>query len=517
MGGVGPPLGHAPHGPNVEAMNVGLSDKAAAGVLWTTAQKWAVRLSGFATIAVLSRLLAPADFGVIAVATAVMPLLYLLADLGFSTYVVQAEKVDQRILSTAFWYSALAGGLLAAALLLAAPFIGAIFRLPDVVSVLYALAPVVMLVALASVPMAVLKRRLAFRALAVQSMVASIVGQVAAVALAVAGAGVWALVWQLLVVQAIVLAWAWFASAWRPTRHFDRLEFLTMTRFGGNVVGTEIIALSRLWAETAIVSVVLGPSGLGFLNIAQRLIQVAQDLTASAIVPVSTVVFARIRADVGRLGSGYLRASELTYAVIIPVMVLVSVAAPQIVPILFGGQWSASVLPAQLLAVAGILSVGASVDQGLFYGAGRPGRWFAYATAIDALTVAATALLVRFGLPGVCFGFIGVAFVATLVRWFVTARIIDLSVAEVALPFWRMSLAGTLCAGTGILVSSVLERIGPVPPWAAVVAIGLAISGPYVAMVRMLAPRTFAEIAALVRQRLLPLSRRQTKVKEVNA
>ncbi|MGO4383800.1 lipopolysaccharide biosynthesis protein [Specibacter sp. RAF43] len=493
-----------------------LRDKAAAGVLWTTAQKWAVRLSGFVTIAVLSRLLVPADFGVIAVATAVMPLLYLLADLGFSTYVVQAERVDQRILSTAFWYSTLAGGLLAGVLVLIAPFIGAIFRLADVVPVLYALAPVVMLVALASVPMAVLKRRLAFRALAVQSMVASVVGQVVAVALALAGMGVWALVWQLLVVQAITLGWAWAASAWRPTAQFDRREFVAMTRFGGNVVGTEVIALSRLWAETAIVSVALGPAGLGFLNIAQRLIQVAQDLTASAIVPVSTVVFARIRSDVGRLGSGYLRASELTYAAIVPVMVFVSVAAAQIVPLVFGGQWSESVLPAQLLAVAGILTIGASVDQGLFYGAGRPGRWFAYATAIDALTVAATVLLVRFGLPGICVGFIAVAFLATIVRWVLTARIVHLPLAVVALPFWRMALAGMLSAALGMVVVVALESTA-VPTIVVVAVTGLAVAGPYVALVRLVAPRTFAEVLALIRQRLPLRSRHQPQPTEVIA
>lgn len=496
---------------------MGLSGKAAAGVLWTTAQKWAVRLGGFVTIAVLSRLLAPADFGVIAVAMAVMPLLYLLADLGFSTYVVQAESVDQRGLSTAFWYSALSGGLLAGLLVLAAPVVGGIFQLPDVVPVLNALAPVVLLVALGSVPMALLKRRLAFRALAVQSMAASVVGQVVAVAMALAGAGVWALVWQLLVVQVITLAWVWAASRWRPTAQFDRVEFLAMLRFGGNVVGTELVALGRLWTETAIVSIALGPVGLGFLNIAQRLIQVAQDLTASAVVPVSTVVFARIRTDIQRLGSGYLRASGLVYAATFPVMLLISVAAPYIVPLVFGGQWSASILPAQLLAIAGILTIGASVDQGLFYGAGRPGRWFVYATCIDALTVAATLALIGFGLPAVCAGFILVAFIATVVRWLLTARIVQLSFFSVSGPFWRMSLAGGISAAAGLGAAFALEAVGGVPAPLMVMAIGAAIAAPYLALVRFISPETFAEVAALVRQRLPQRARHQALTKEVNA
>lgn len=496
---------------------MGLSGKAATGVLWTTAQKWAIRIGGFVTIAVLSRLLAPSDFGVIAVATAVLPFLYMLADLGFGTYVVQAERADQRTLSTAFWYSAIAGGLLAGVLIVVAPFVGQLFRLPDVVPVLQALAPVVMLVALASVPMALLRRRLAFRALAVQSMVASVAGQVVAMALAIGGAGVWALVWQLLVVQAITLGWAWGVSGWRPSAQFDRAEFLIMTRFGGNVVGTDVIALSRLWAETAIVLVALGPAGLGFLNIAQRLIQVAQDLTVSAIVPVSTVIFSRIRADVGRLGGGYVRASGLVFAAIIPVMVLLSVAAPQIVPLVFGGQWSASILPTQLLAIAGILTISASVDQGLFYGAGRPGQWFIYATFIDAFTVVATLVLIPFGLPAMCAGFIGVAFVATVARWILTARMVKLTFVTVSLPFWRMSLAGAVSAAAGIVTAAALESMGGVPAVVSVMVIGAAIAIPYVALVRAIAPGTFAEVLTLVRRHLPIGTKHQHQAEEVGA
>ena len=66
----------------------------------------------------------------------------------------------------------------------------------------------------------------------------------------------------------------------------------------------------------------LGPAALGLLNIAQRLVQVAQDMTAASIVPVSTVVFARVRARADRLRGSYLKALGVAYAVVSPLMVL---------------------------------------------------------------------------------------------------------------------------------------------------------------------------------------------------
>src|SRR6478752_2724448 len=99
-----------------------LAGETTRGVLWTVVQKWSMRIGGFLTIAILTRLLNPHDFGVVAVAMTVLPLLYLLSDFGFATYVVQASEVDERLLSTAFWYSAGSGLVLAAALaLLAGP------------------------------------------------------------------------------------------------------------------------------------------------------------------------------------------------------------------------------------------------------------------------------------------------------------------------------------------------------------------------------------------------------------
>src|SRR4051794_34488493 len=87
------------------AADVELGSRAASGVLWLLAQRWGVRVSGFATLVVLTHQLSPGEFGVVAAAMTVIPLVYLLADLGFSTYLLQADDVDQEGLSTAFWSS----------------------------------------------------------------------------------------------------------------------------------------------------------------------------------------------------------------------------------------------------------------------------------------------------------------------------------------------------------------------------------------------------------------------------
>ena len=95
----------------------------------------------------------------------------------------------------------------------------------------------------------------------------------------------------------------------------------------------------RAWGEAAVISGTLGIAALGYMSIAQRLVQVVQDLTGSAIVPVTTVAFAKIREARDRLRDAYLRAVRMTYAVLSLPLTVIAVTAPLVVPIVFGDGW----------------------------------------------------------------------------------------------------------------------------------------------------------------------------------
>lgn len=473
----------------------GLGRQAASGVFWATAQKWIVRVSGLATIAILTRVLTPEDFGVVAAASTIIPLVYLLSDMGFSTYIVQSSDPNQRVLSTAFWFGVAAGAGLCLGLVAVAPLLGELFDLPAVVPVLRGMVPAIWFVAVAAVPTAILRRRMAFRSLALQSGVAAIAGQVVAVVLMLSGAGVWALVAQLVVGQATTTVLVCWIARWLPSWQFARQEFVAMVRFGTQVVAVELVAIARSWAETAIIASSLGATGLGYLNIAQRLVQVTQDLSTAALMSVSTVVFARVRDSAERLRSAYLRALGLSYVVVSPLLTFLVVGAPLVVPLLFGDRWGQSVPVAQALAVAGILTLGAMLDHGLFYGTGRPGKWLMYAVVVDAATVATDAFAVRYGLTGVAIGFVGVAMAATFVRWRLVGRLIGVRAVTVARPFGVMVVLTTLSAMVGLVTMRIAEGL---PVLVTLGLTGTAMLCVYIAVLKALMPKLFAEVVRLV-------------------
>lgn len=489
-----------------------LGHRAASGVVWLTAQKWIVRLAGLVTIAVLTRLLSPEDFGVVAAAATVLPFFYLLSDLGFATYIVQADDPDQRVLSTGFWFSALAGVALTAVLVVAAPVFGVLFSSPDVVPVIQVLSIAVLCTGVSSVPTALLRRRMHFRALAVQGLVASVVAQVVAIAMAVGGLGVWALVGQTLTTQIVMTVLACVAARWLPSWLFSWPELKAMTTFGTKVLSVELVAMTRAAVEAAIISATLGLTAFGYLTIAQKLVQIVQDLTGAAVLPVTTVAFAKLRDSAERLTTAYTRALRMVYAVMSPPLVLLAVAAPLIVPIVFGPGWEESFRVAQFLALAGTVVVGATLDHGLFYGLGRPGRWFFYALVVDLLTVAVTALAVHAGLVAVAVGFLIVAVVATLGRWFLVAGLIRTPVRSFARPFLFLVATVILSGAAGWGVMTITPAL---PDIVRIILIGLAILAVHAGIAWLLVRPVFGDLAGYL-SRLRPDRFRRSSQKETS-
>ncbi len=253
--------------------------------------------------------------------------------------------------------------------------------------------------------------------------------------MAFSGLGVWALVGQSLVAPAITALLAWITTRWRPNLMFNRREFATMTQFGGKVLGVEFVAMIRASGEAAVISSMLGAAALGYMTIAPA-------SSAGRSGPNGERDRAgddrRFRSHQREQGT---RPQRLPACIAHVVRSAVSAAhhrrrrrshdGPDSVWRGLGGELSHRTDPRDCRHADG----GAWLDHGLFYGLGKPGKWFVYALVIDGLTLTTTAVLARFGLVAVASGFLGVCVVATISRWFLVARVLSAPVRRVAGPF----------------------------------------------------------------------------------
>ena len=117
----------------------------------------------FLSIVVLARLLAPQDFGLVAMVATVMGFLRIFNDAGLSTATVQRDKITHAQVSNLFWANVALGGLASLVLAVSAPAIAWFYREPRLVGVTLALAITFLLSASTVQHLALLKRQMRFR------------------------------------------------------------------------------------------------------------------------------------------------------------------------------------------------------------------------------------------------------------------------------------------------------------------------------------------------------------------
>ena len=156
-----------------------MQDKAIRGLPWTLLSYSGSKVVSVITTLVLARLVAPSDFGLLALATLATNFLSWIADMGFSGTLVLRQDLDLRGKGTLLTLMAVTGvgaGLLTVAL---APLAAQVFHTPRLTGVLAVIAVLLPLGSIAGFWEALLQRELAFRrrfaGLMTQSVVASMV------------------------------------------------------------------------------------------------------------------------------------------------------------------------------------------------------------------------------------------------------------------------------------------------------------------------------------------------------
>jgi O-antigen/teichoic acid export membrane protein len=368
------------------------------GASWSAAQRWISRLAAMAAFVVLSRLLQPSDFGLVALASSVIAVLQLVSEGGFSTYLVRATSISSRTISTAFWTALTLSVVCAAAVLGVAPLLARAFGEPGLSPVLMVLSISVIITGLGSVQSALLSREMAFKKLAQQQLAAGLSSTVVALALALAGAGVWALVAQSLVLAVVSTSALWLSSSWRPSREWDWSESKKILSFSWKVLAASLLQQFRDRGEQFIIAGIGGTVLLGYWTIASRILQIMMDLTVTVLQSVTLPVFSRIREDPERLRRGYRQVLTATAVIVTPVVVIVSQTSEGLVPLVFGPQWLPTAHAASLVTLGGLAWAMNSFDRSLYQSFGRPGVDLILSAAIAVVQVVAVFLATPHGL-----------------------------------------------------------------------------------------------------------------------
>ena len=485
----------------------GLRARAVKGVAWTATSNWGDQLARLLVFAILSRLLDPEAFGLVALAWVFIGLTDVVAEQGLVDALVQRRQVTKTDLDTAFWMTVCLGLVLM--LLLAAFAVPIATALDDdaLAPVLVVLALVIPIGSLSHVQRAILRRDLAFRSLALRTLVGVAVGSVVGVGAALLGFGVWSLVAQRIATQLTGTVVLWRVTPWRPGLDLGRAQARELFGFGKHVVGFRLLNFYNANIDNFLVGAVLGPVALGFYTVGYRILRMVIQLTSNLIDSVAYPLYARLQDDPARFRRAYYTSSGFAALVAFPAFTILLVLAPEIVSLLFGPKWSESVPVMQVLAVLGLVRSVNYANSSSITALGKPSWRVVIVGLTSALNTVAFLIAVQYGgIVAVAAAATGVGIAVTPISFWAMHRLVPFSVRTYVKLVGGPAVASVALALAVLAVQYVLPQQRPAIALAVLTGVGLLV---YTATVHAISRELADEGRQLLRLALPRRSRRR--------
>jgi lipopolysaccharide exporter len=357
-----------------------LRQQAAAGGRWTVMSAIASVVIQLMQLAALGRLLAPADFGLMAMMMVVIALATSIADFGVGNYIVQINVLSLRLFKRLFALSFLLSVMLSAIIAVIAPWVATYYGSPVLADLLPYLGLVVITSAGSQVYFSVLQRALKFQIIAVVDVFSASCGLVVSVGLAWYDYGVWSLIAGQLTLNIIKFI-CFFITASTALKEVPLAcegRIINAVRFGFFQLGERILNFAGWNLDKIIIGKILGDNMLGIYSVAYQLAMRPFSVLNPIFTRVSLPIFSKIKNDDARLRRGYLDVVRIIGLLSFPVYVGIAISAPAIVYILLGPQWSEAAPVVSILCGLGfIFSLGNPIGS-LILAKGRADLGFYY-------------------------------------------------------------------------------------------------------------------------------------------
>lgn len=319
--------------------NDNLRKKTIASLVWKLFEQSASSVVSLVVQIVMARLLAPDEFGMLAIMLVFVNVGNVIVQSGLNTAIIQGPDVTERDYSTVFWMSLVVSIVLYMCVWFASPAIAAYYSMGAIIWPLRALVLILIINAFNAIQEAIVARNLEFNKTARATVTASVSSGAAGIVAAVLGAGLWALVLQQLMfqlVKSVVLA---FQVAWKPKLVFEPVRALALFRFSWKLLASGLLEQGYQSLSDLMIGKVFNSASLGYVSQGKKYPQALGLMLDGAIQPVMLSAVARVQDDTVKVKRLARRALKTSTFLIAPAMTLFAFLAEPVVCLLLGDKW----------------------------------------------------------------------------------------------------------------------------------------------------------------------------------
>ena len=306
---------------------------------WRFAERCGAQIVSFIVSIVLARLLAPEDYGVIALVTVFTSILQVFVDSGLGTALIQKKDADDLDFSSVFYFNLLVCLILYAGMFLAAPLIANFYGSPIYIPLVRVLSLTLVISGVKNIQQSYVSRHMIFKRFFFATLGGTMVSAVLGIALAYAGCGVWALVAQYLCNTAIDTAILWITVPWRPQRIFSWKRLKALLSYGWKLLASALLDNIYSNLRSLLIGKIYSSSDLAYYNQGDKFPNVIVTNINTSIDSVLLPTMSGVQDKRNKIKDMTRRAIMTSVYVMAPLMMGLAFCAPSIVRLVLTEKW----------------------------------------------------------------------------------------------------------------------------------------------------------------------------------
>jgi PST family polysaccharide transporter len=329
-----------------------------------------------ASTVVLSRLLSPNDYGIMAMVMAVTGFAGLFRDLGLSSATIQRDQLTHGQASTLFWINVGVGFALTLILAACSPLVAWFYKKPELIPVTLALSSNFIISSIGSQPNAHLTRDLRFGKMAFANIASALMGLGISIAMGFAGFSYWSLVAGNIGTATLSSFLLLVFSGFRPGWFQRGTGVREMLKFGANITAFNFVNYFHRNLDKILIGRISGAEPLGMYNRAYSLLMFPISNLRGPINAVAFPAMSRLQNDPAKLRNYYLKTTNLLALLSMPLSAFMFVASKPIILILLGEKWVQCSRIFSYLALAAFIQPASTFAGSLLLSQGNSKRYF---------------------------------------------------------------------------------------------------------------------------------------------
>ena len=307
--------------------------------LWRFAERCGAQLVTFIVSIVLARILAPEDYGQIALITVFTTIMQVFVDSGLGTALIQKKDADDLDFSSVFYFNFAVCIILYLIMFFAAPVIASFYEIPELTPIVRVISLTIVISGVKGVQQSYVSRNMLFKRFFYATLGGTIFSAFLGIAMAYAGFGVWAIVAQQLSNTAIDTLILWITVKWRPQKKFSWERLKRLLSFGWKMLVSSLLdtVYNNIWS--LIIGKMYSATELAYYNQGDKFPSVVTNNINASIDSVLLPTMAGAQDDCMRVKKMTRRAIKTSTYIMAPLMMGLAFCADSIVRLVLTAKW----------------------------------------------------------------------------------------------------------------------------------------------------------------------------------